>query len=348
MKKLVLTSIGDIKNLELTNMFEAQGLTLVKRKPYKNEQIELIFYCSPESYLTFFNTPESKVVDKLNNWKDETLTLLEYVIANPENCLLIELDFAIQNQQEFCNYVKESIGITLTPNSIDCFKTTKLIQSCMLLIDDDVQDVYEDVTAAADLYNKEGNNTVRGRLHLYLNILQKDIDVLEKSQLHQVTENNKAIIEADNLTVEPKSIKTKNNEIKIEKTALSSENELALLQIHQLQEELEAVFVKKEQLKTQLDGAVKEAKANRLIVESKPGTAEGKNSSTEEDQLRNEIAQLISENELALLQIHQLQEELEFYFMQLQNKKLLNIKQDRPVANLISLKPSLQLAKLLH
>jgi chromosome segregation ATPase len=73
---------------------------------------------------------------------------------------------------------------------------------------------------------------------------------------------------------------------------LKSENELALLQISQLQEELEATYLN----------------ANEL----KGGLAAGVSA------LETRLSELTAENELALLQINQLQEELEHYYIQYQ------------------------------
>ena len=71
-----------------------------------------------------------------------------------------------------------------------------------------------------------------------------------------------------------------------------AENELALLQIHQLQEELEASYLN----------------AKVLTEESV----------THKSALENRLSERTAENELALLQIHQLQEELEYYYIQYQ------------------------------
>jgi predicted nucleic acid-binding Zn-ribbon protein len=78
------------------------------------------------------------------------------------------------------------------------------------------------------------------------------------------------------------------------------------LQVQQLQEELESLFSQNNALKTQLNDSQskqKDADENTSLQISK----------------NEPLADLQAENEIALLQIQQLQEELEFYFIKYQS-----------------------------
>ena len=79
--------------------------------------------------------------------------------------------------------------------------------------------------------------------------------------------------------------------------AMQKENELLLAQLHQVQEELESVFLKSKQF---------EETASQAAAKLKAETAKAKD--------------LQEENDLLLAQLHQVQEELERYY--LKNKDL--------------------------
>ncbi|MFC4701012.1 hypothetical protein ACFO4O_12635 [Glaciecola siphonariae] len=94
---------------------------------------------------------------------------------------------------------------------------------------------------------------------------------------------------------------------------LKSENELLLLQIAQLQEELEEVYLKGQSREKEAQGEIA-----RLEAEIESSSA----SKGKQDELE-------TENELLLLQIAQLQEELEHYFLEY-NKAIAGSKPKKP------------------
>lgn len=117
------------------------------------------------------------------------------------------------------------------------------------------------------------------------------------------------------------------------------ENELLLLQLHQVQEELEAVFLKEQELQQELAAArlARDEQASKLserqaqveqltkdcdqlkkgAMEQQPKTLV-KERDEQLSRLQSEIKEQQQENELLLLQLHQVQEELEHYFLQYQ------------------------------
>ncbi|NKF50069.1 hypothetical protein G3R49_05735 [Shewanella sp. WXL01] len=94
--------------------------------------------------------------------------------------------------------------------------------------------------------------------------------------------------------------------------------ELTLLQVHQLQEELEQTHLSLEDTK-QLNQDLKST-VNQLNDRELKGTAQNQQIDLLQQELKQVKATLqdmTSDNELSILQIHQLQEELEFYYLKL-------------------------------
>ena len=105
---------------------------------------------------------------------------------------------------------------------------------------------------------------------------------------------------------------------------LERENELLLLQLHQVQEELEQGFLDHRKQLAKADAAQAEqagllaslqAELNQQL--DKLGVSAQALSAAQQlaDQGRTQVSELESENELLLLQLHQVQEELEQYFL---------------------------------
>ncbi len=89
------------------------------------------------------------------------------------------------------------------------------------------------------------------------------------------------------------------------------ENELLLLQLHQVQEELESVFLKSEERQSQIDTLTEEN--YRLKQANDEATL--RVSADELSAAQTRLKDAEQENELLLLQLHQVQEELEHYFL---------------------------------
>lgn len=99
------------------------------------------------------------------------------------------------------------------------------------------------------------------------------------------------------------------NTLKEKLLAAEDENALLVLQISQLQEELESIYVQFEEHKNTSAGLINKLEA-KLSNSEDNGPA-----------LRKELENAMSEQELLQLQIKQLQEELEFYFTEYQKLK---------------------------
>jgi hypothetical protein len=122
-----------------------------------------------------------------------------------------------------------------------------------------------------------------------LNQAKADAEVLASTQMHELSESRK-------------------------------ENELVLLQLHQVQEELESWFVKarssEEELATVRQAAADaEARAQTNKSELEHANHARASAETSVSDHAAEIADMRKESELLLLQLHQVQEELESWFM---------------------------------
>lgn len=92
-------------------------------------------------------------------------------------------------------------------------------------------------------------------------------------------------------------------------SAVEDENTLLVLQINQLQEELESIFVKSEEQKNTSAELTKTLEAKLLHLEANT------------PDLRKELENAMSEQKLMQIQVQKLQEELEFYFTEYQKLK---------------------------
>ena len=144
----------------------------------------------------------------------------------------------------------------------------------------------------------------------------KEILAIEKGLLQQIVKLEEAIsiqktefaeIASKALALNTKKqLDVKDNEMNKAEFTLqlrqrSEENDLFVLQIGQLQEELEALYLSNQQLSSQKN------EQNQLL--------------DRQSEVQQQMQAIEAENEIATLQINQLQEELEFYYQQLQEKE---------------------------
>ena len=166
---------------------------------------------------------------------------------------------------------------------------------------------------------------------------QRDVEAAAEAevlaQLDQlVQEKSKLIAELADLTRASADLCTSCPD-KTEAVVVKQESELLLLQLHQVQEELESYFLKNQELtplaeqvdklkadlansQMQLDEKAKEIvnlqSKNELLNNEKAALSSTKHT---ESKTSAEVTELKQENELLLLQLHQVQEELEHYFL---------------------------------
>ena len=131
-------------------------------------------------------------------------------------------------------------------------------------------------------------------------------------------ENEQVLLSLKEKELEAHELKIALTETQREKSSVQSENELLLLQLHQVQEELEQTFIQKKQGEGESKkmSDLIETQEKQLETLNKENAALKQNSEKQTHQSH----EFESENELLLLQLHQVQEELEHYFSE--NQKL--------------------------
>ncbi|MCK4493381.1 MAG: hypothetical protein KAU26_04955, partial [Methylococcales bacterium] len=197
----------------------------------------------------------------------------------------------------------------------------------------------------------------------------------QKTALNKEVEQKTKALDTEKIVLnkqketEKTALQSKVNEYQEKAKEAESENELMLLQLHQTQEELEAQFLKSQSLEKQKSNDHNTAQEKIKALESKKTALEkqkidrnketeqrikilnsekdslNKQKEHEKNTLQNKlkdaqetVKESESENELMLLQLHQVQEELEHYFLKYQ--ALENSTQDKPILSLITSKPN--------
>jgi len=94
------------------------------------------------------------------------------------------------------------------------------------------------------------------------------------------------------------------------------ENELLLLQLHQVQEELEKSFLDSQQLKSELSASQQSSEQLKQSHELELKKVHHELAETQDQKSAERLKEAEEENELLLLQLHQVQEELEHYFLE--------------------------------
>jgi hypothetical protein len=105
-----------------------------------------------------------------------------------------------------------------------------------------------------------------------------------------------------------------NEALQAELTEAREEAELTLLQLHQVQEELESVYLTNQELKTTNAQLQQAANSPQQPTSQQPDPSSN-------EALQAELNDAREEAELTLLQLHQVQEELEHYFLLSQELK---------------------------
>jgi hypothetical protein len=127
--------------------------------------------------------------------------------------------------------------------------------------------------------------------------LQLQLDAKQKS-LTELAQQHVTLIESE--AEKLSEARTKNTELEGELEQSQSEQELILLQLTQLQEELESLYQTNQTLNSRHEKHLADT--------------------AEYTELAAKMPVLEAENEIAVLQINQLQEELEYYYLQLQEQ----------------------------
>jgi Ni,Fe-hydrogenase I large subunit len=226
---------------------------------------------------------------------------------------LINIEDAAKDPLSTASKVFEFLGCELddvdnnqAPYSIDTAMANPIENLSLLLLQNmkletikassELNELYANLAITSILADSALSYDASERAGMRLSECQKLINVISTRQVQLESEsasfaasNSEFILDNAKLKAEFTSC---TSPLESSLSELTGENELALLQINQLQEELEATYLNAEKVKGE--------------------------SSTRISALEKRLSELTAENELTLLQINQLQEELEHYYIQYQ------------------------------
>jgi|GEM_PF-5995190 len=305
-------------------------------------------------YISFYSAPEVSIAPSLSeqDWVSDSNAILDLHLSNMEQSYLINQADIVNHAEQIVKLLNSVSGLVLKPLTIkqqaeNVLSIAQIVLSINSIKNNpQLQQLFEQLEGTTDITKADYGLSVEARLEAWLSLLlttakgaqqdvtqlashiddlqqqnsvlieqttagdaEKELALLQINQLqeelelaqtqsqklaiehHAATEQNKQI--QQQLALDTASFTDKLAQSEILQTKLTSENELALLQISQLQEELEQSFVNSEQLKAEHQDSIE-----LLVAEA---------------ERQQEL--LINENELALLQINQLQEELEQSFV---------------------------------
>jgi hypothetical protein len=146
-------------------------------------------------------------------------------------------------------------------------------------------------------------------------------------------------------TKNSQQLQSERDELAAERVALIThlkeareESELTLLQLHKVQEELEYVFLQSKTNEESLVKATQELEASTKNSQRLQGERDGL--AAERVALITHLKEAREESELTLLQLHQVQEELEHYFLISRDQANLLNRQSQLTQNAIRLASS--------
>jgi hypothetical protein len=264
-------------------------------------------------FISFYSAPERGVAlsQSDNAWFSHASAILELHLSNMANSYLInQADIAIHNDQ-FLKLIMSTSGLALNlpklnQKPVDLIQIAQIVQSINSIKNKpQLQQLFEQLESSTDLTKDDYGLSVDSRLEYWLTQL---LSTAKNTQQH-----------VKQLKASQGDLQQQHNLLKEQKTTVKAENQLALLQISQLQEELEQAHIQSGKDKNDSNLLIERieqqhAIENALFVEKL-------------DKSKRLQTTLSSENELALLQISQLQEELE--------QALIHSKKDKNDSNVL-------------
>lgn len=344
----IIDVIGSLNIESITQQLTKHGINVVSKANQNNKTKRLVFFCPLEVFL-LGKEPNTTLAEQIDSWTEQTQALFNQVMAASDSIVLIDLGNAISDPDGFNQSITDLFNLDAPFESIydvdwlDLVHYSLSIQECY-----QAQSIYENLLAAADVIQDIDRCSITNRATNYISQLR--VSTKKSSQQQGQLEEKAQVLASSIWTLETRisELITENKELtegksslENEKQELASESELSLRQIHQLQEELEAL---------QQTSQVKESSV--LTLEARISELTATNTKLTEDKslLESEKQTLVAENELSLLQIHQLQEELEHYYLKSQMQQHMARKASFPQAEQIITgcsEFSLQLRKLL-
>jgi hypothetical protein len=282
---------------------------------FNEDKSYAFFFCSPEYYLAKIDneSDEGINVDQqecLDNWLEDASKIWGFYVRYPDNTLLINIEDVAKDPVSSVSKIAEFLGCEL--DDIDKVQAangaTTAVENpteklSLLLLENmkldtikassELNELYENLALTSILADDALTYQANERANIRLSECQNLIAVisarqvqLESASASFAASNSELIVDNEKLKAE---FATRTSALETNLAKHTAENELALLQIQQLQEELEVAYLKNTESKEEFTART--------------------------SGLETRISALTAENELALLQIQQLQEELETSYL---------------------------------
>ena len=272
-------------------------------------------------------------------WNRYNTELLRFYNRNRDRCLLVNAQTALQQPSVLLEKMADAFALKLQLPAEEARQNTSRVAAglaCSLISDTSPTDqnaLYQELESTADIISSGVRPSTQEKLHAWS----------EYNRLIRELNNNASLTEQQQRELETLKAEleqqTHNNLNKQQE--LEQENELLLLQLHQVQEELEQHFLNNQKLgekekQLTIDIQRKQQEIDNLKTNTSQLDANIQAKQQEIDNLKANTSQLNAsiqakqeleqENELLLLQLHQVQEELEHYFLEYQKVSTTPIK----------------------
>ncbi|MFH7321146.1 hypothetical protein ACHHRT_11130 [Desulfurivibrio sp. D14AmB] len=290
----------------------------------------LLLHSRPERLLAQAMAENREPKELLEQWQSAAKKLLQYYRRNRARATLIDVDCALAAPELFSQACHDYLGLKNAPANSESHPKSSAVATRSDIYQLIAQQMVAQSPELNDLLAElEAGSLPLGELPLPYWDCQRLYDDY-RNLLDQLEQVSKSKVEQGELLQRAES----------RRKELEEENELLLLQLHQVQEELENRYLQlkqledsrsdKEELQQQYESKVKQleserAKQAKLLAEQQSKLEQVSKSKVEQGELlqraESRRKELEEENELLLLQLHQVQEELERYYMQLQEEK---------------------------
>jgi hypothetical protein len=274
-------------------------------------------------------------------WCADAQRVLRHAHRDPSRCLLVDADEARRVPQAFVHACRERFGVDVTlPSASDQPLATDplslALAEALLFADRQAQALLAELQASCALLDAKAFSATP--VHTGLRIdgaaaarrlheLHADQQAAAHAAINAANENLalRGVVAEQTAAVQAgaqqlKALQARLDQAEAQGKAAGAENELMLLQLHQVQEELEQQYLQCRSLESELAARVPAADlqaAQKALAQTKAAADKtAADRKAQLDQTDKQLKASAQENELLLLQLHQVQEELEHYYLE--------------------------------
>lgn len=284
-------------------------------------------------------------------WCADAQRVLRHAHRDPSRCLLVDADEARRVPQAFAHACRDRFGVELsTPSASDQPLATDPISlalaEALLFADRQAQSLLAELQASCALLDARSSSAMP--VHAELRIdgaaaarrlqeLQAAQQVAAQDAANAARENLAIRVQVDELTTavhagaqQLKAIQSKLDQAEAQGKAALADNDLMLQQLHRVQEELEQQYLHCRKLEADAAACVSAADlqaAQKALAQAQDEAAKAAaerdaqiqqftSTRAQLDQSDKQLKTSAQENKLLLQQLHQVQEELEHYYLE--------------------------------